>query len=297
MEGQYSHENPLQLMSFAFGGTASDASHSYHHDPNYKYAMAAGRNQIPSVCIPPSQWIHCQETSPGSVEHIMERSVTEISRDMSYYNAIVPFGFKHTESSVGMDVGKVGGSVVFQEVKYARPQNEGSMKTFTDAEYQLHAQGRKSYELHSRALVAAPTLLSKPLNRASRRRATVSGADQARRKRIAERLHALHDLLPYHKEGNRASQLDDIIDHIKYLQLQIKDLSRSRLGGEPTTDPFVFLEGYGHYILHEQMLNEPLEEMMGTLLELNPSAASRLLESRGLFAMPVYMVEGIHQAM
>ncbi|KAH7858192.1 hypothetical protein Vadar_021122 [Vaccinium darrowii] len=77
-------------MSFAFGGTASDASHSNQGDPNHKYVMAAGREQIPPVCIPLSQWINCQETSPGSVEHIIERSVTEISRGMSYHNAIVP---------------------------------------------------------------------------------------------------------------------------------------------------------------------------------------------------------------
>lgn len=57
------------------------------------------------------------------------------------------------------------------------------------------------------------------------------------------------------------------------------------------------LQGYGHYILREQMLNEPLEEMMGKLLEVNPSAASRLLESRGLVIMPTNLVEGLHQAM
>ncbi|KAG5567597.1 hypothetical protein RHGRI_002965 [Rhododendron griersonianum] len=305
MEGKYGHENPLQLMSSAFGGTSNDASDSYQGNPNHKYVTADGKNHIPPVPFPLSQWIHCQETSPGSVEFITERSVTEISREMSYHNAIVPSG--------GMDVWKVGGDAVLQEVKYARPQNWPPMNSFTDAEYQLHAQGQESNELHSRASVAAPAFLAKPHNHASRRRASVTATatDRARRMRITERHHALNKLLPRHKEGSKASQLDDITDYIKYLQLQIKvcfhynvvayhhlkDLSRSRLGGEPTTDPFVFLEGYGHYILHEQMLNEPLEEMMGKLLEVNPSAASRLLESRGLVIMPTNLVEGLHQAM
>ncbi|KAL6970819.1 hypothetical protein U1Q18_022249 [Sarracenia purpurea var. burkii] len=75
------------------------------------------------------------------------------------------------------------------------------------------------------------------------------------------------------------------------------DLSQSRLGGEATTDPFIFLEGYGHYLLHEQMLNEPLEEIMGKLLEVNPSAATQLLESRGLAIMPMDLVDPLlHQA-
>ncbi|KAI8574555.1 hypothetical protein RHMOL_Rhmol01G0363800 [Rhododendron molle] len=292
MEGKYNHENSLQLMSSAFGGTSNDASDSYQGNPNHKYVTADGKNHIPPVPFPPSQWIHCQETSPGSVEFNTERSVTEISREMSYHNAIVPFG--------GMDVWKVGGNAVLQEVKCARPQNWPPMNSFADAEYQLHAQGQESNELHSRASVAAPAFLAKPHNHASRRRASITATDRARRMRITERHHALNELLPRHKEvihGSKASQLDDITDYIKYLQLQIKDLSRSRLGGEPTSDPFVFLEGYGHYILHEQMLNEPLEEMMGKLLEVNPSAASRLLESRGLVIMPTTLVEGLHQAM
>lgn len=99
MEGKYGHENPLQLMSSAVGGTSNDASDSYQGNPNHKYVTADGKNHIPPVPFPLSQWIHCQETSPGSIEFITERSVTEISREMSYHNAIVPFG--------GMDVWKV----------------------------------------------------------------------------------------------------------------------------------------------------------------------------------------------
>ena len=55
------------------------------------------------------------------------------------------------------------------------------------------------------------------------------------------------------------------------------------------------LQGYGHYVLHEQMINEPLEEMMGKLLEINPSAATHLLESRGLYMMPRSLVDGLHR--
>ncbi|KAE8693773.1 transcription factor TT8-like [Hibiscus syriacus] len=94
----------------------------------------------------------------------------------------------------------------------------------------------------------------------------------------------------------QANALDDVIDYVKFLQLQIKELSLSRLGGEPTSNPLVFFEGYGHYVLHEQMINEPLEEMMGKLLEINPSAASQLLESRGLHMMPRALIDGLNRS-
>lgn len=53
------------------------------------------------------------------------------------------------------------------------------------------------------------------------------------------------------------------------------------------------LQGYGHYVIHEQMINEPLDEMMGTLLEINPSAAAQLLESKGLYMIPNALVNSL----
>ncbi|KAL6978498.1 hypothetical protein U1Q18_020166 [Sarracenia purpurea var. burkii] len=262
MEGQCGHENSLQLMPFAFGGNISDVSHSYQDNPDSQYVvMAAGKNQIPHVPLPLSHWIHCQQTSPDYVKYIAENGVTEIQKEMPYHNPGMEFSFNPAEPSVGMDFWK----------------------------------GQASNQSHSRVAVATPVFSPRQHNHISRRRATA--ADRSRKLRIAERLDALQELLPHPKEGDKASLLDDIIDHVKYLQLQIKDLSRSRLGGEATTDPFIFLEGYGHYLLHEQMLNEPLEEMMGKLLEVNPSAATQLLESRGLAIMPMDLADPLlHQA-
>lgn len=45
------------------------------------------------------------------------------------------------------------------------------------------------------------------------------------------------------------------------------------------------------------MLNEPLEEMMGKLVEENPAAAAQLLESKGLFMLPLSLAEDLRQAM
>lgn len=41
------------------------------------------------------------------------------------------------------------------------------------------------------------------------------------------------------------------------------------------------------------MINEPLEEMMGKLLEENPLAAVQLLELRGLYLMPIDLTNGL----
>ncbi|XLU46151.1 hypothetical protein S245_040965 [Arachis hypogaea] len=97
-------------------------------------------------------------------------------------------------------------------------------------------------------------------------------------------------------DGSQAYILDDIIDHVKYLQLQLKELSGSRLQAESTAIPLVFHEGYGHYI-DQQKLNEPLEEMMGKLLEENPASASQLLENNGLVLLPMELVQDLYQSM
>lgn len=107
---------------------------------------------------------------------------------------------------------------------------------------------------------------------------------------VNQRVQALRELLPTMSKDKRniqESTVQDAIDHIKYLQLQLKELTRSRLGGETSSDPLKFFEGYGHYHPHGEMLDEPLEEILGNLFEENSAAASKLLESKGLYMLPM----------
>ncbi|XP_038681832.1 bHLH transcription factor RHL1 isoform X2 [Tripterygium wilfordii] len=182
-----------------------------------------------------------------------------------------------------------------QRKKFASPRNQRQNQTLTSR--RQHAKGNESnfsQFLPRETDAVGGGLKLKPHCSLKNQRATIT--DRLRRLRVAERLKALQDQLPHPAEGSQASVLTEIIDHIKYLQFKLKDLSRSKLGGEPTYARFIFLEGYGHYVLHENMMNEPLEEMMGKLLEADRSMATLLLESRGLYVMPMATAEGSSQA-
>ncbi|KAK1437272.1 hypothetical protein QVD17_03062 [Tagetes erecta] len=120
----------------------------------------------------------------------------------------------------------------------------------------------------------------------SRRKA--SEVNRRRRTRVAAALDALEDLLPHSKEGNKTNVVDDCIYYIKHLQLYMRELSRNRLGGEPTSSHLLYLEGYGHYLVRENsdIGAHAHQDMLGKLFEANPSEVTKLLESRDLFMMP-----------
>ncbi|RZC53208.1 hypothetical protein C5167_012064 [Papaver somniferum] len=132
--------------------------------------------------------------------------------------------------------------------------------------------------------VAVPSYCSKQrINYVNRK------SGRIRRARITERFKSLQEILPNSDQANRDDLMDDIIDYVKYLQLQIKSLSQSTLEDE-TADhsPFINLEGFGHY-LHNQgtLVSEPLEDMVGMLMQVNKPAFTQLLESRGLYVKPM----------
>ncbi|XP_056850662.1 transcription factor LRL3-like [Raphanus sativus] len=80
---------------------------------------------------------------------------------------------------------------------------------------------------------SAPVARQKPRVRARRGQATDphSIAERLRRERIAERMKSLQELVPNTNKTDKASMLDEIIEYVRFLQLQVKVLSVSRLGG------------------------------------------------------------------
>ncbi|CAN6806642.1 unnamed protein product [Brassica oleracea] len=89
-----------------------------------------------------------------------------------------------------------------------------------------HAQGTVS------TTTSPPVARQKPRVRARRGQATDphSIAERLRRERIAERMKSLQELVPNTNKTDKASMLDEIIEYVRFLQLQVKVLSMSRLG-------------------------------------------------------------------
>ncbi|KAL3517554.1 hypothetical protein ACH5RR_020143 [Cinchona calisaya] len=256
--------------TLAFGGSSSSSNPSCCFQEE-----AADQNHYFSNETTLHPWLYCQQTPQNYIEFLAENGASQFQKGLPFSsNSPGPSGFTTPETS-------------FHMVGHKRPYTEGEPmhNNLSGSVYQIPSQN--SNEGYSPAATGFPSTVpgcSTPKHRAAL-------ADRRRRLRISQGLDALQELLPHSTEGRKASVLDDSIDLIKYLQFQVKELSQSRLGGESSSTPFILLEGYGHYLLHDQMQNEPLEEMMGKLLEVNPLAATQLLESRGLLMMPMALAE------
>ncbi|KAG6548091.1 hypothetical protein Mapa_010371 [Marchantia paleacea] len=161
---------------------------------------------------------------------------------------------------------------------------------------------------HSNSGVA---VAARPRVRARRGQATDphSIAERLRRERIAERMKALQELVPNSNKTDKASMLDEIIEYVKFLQLQVKVLSMSRLGGAGAVAPLVAdlpseVVGPSSYVsatigrsngapgpsqdglaLTERQVARLMEEDMGS--------AMQYLQSKGLCLMPISLATAI----
>ncbi|XP_059299807.1 transcription factor LRL2-like isoform X1 [Lycium ferocissimum] len=271
---------PNALAQWAFLGSTSDSCYLQGHELNNQYTAGVGIDGIHYVPVPSPQWIHDKQTPQNYVEYLAENVVSEVQVDASAEAS----GFRLVDGSADM--------ISQEQIRYSRPYYEGlPLNCSIGSKHQTRKPRGDVRHASGPCSEASAAGSSNPSKSSRNSRAALS--DKRRRMRIAERIDALGGLFSCSKQVGTASLMEEIIDNVKYLQFQMKDLSRSRLGGEPTSIPFVFLEGCGHYILDDQQI-EPLEETMGKLLEVNPSMATQLLESKGLFVMPMALAEGLH---
>ncbi|MED6162304.1 hypothetical protein PIB30_069107 [Stylosanthes scabra] len=307
-------------MSFTSGGTSCHVTGSAaEDDPNMQDAVATEEGSG-------SQWSFLPKPSHHNyVQYLTESSAYLPKTEDMIGSNYAALGFGNDANGTNMnffcnDPGKAYGFKIevhssnevdiAKQVGYWRPvesevQQEAMQFENTQHHHPLYLESTASWtsetigdnpnvsRLDPSIMAGTPSFLPKPgCSSISKQKAS----DRQRRQRISDNLKALHDLLPNQAEGSQAYILDDIIDHVKYLQLQLKELSGRRLQAESTAIPLVFHEqGYGHYI-DQQKLNEPLEEMMGKLLEENPASASQLLESNGLVLLPMDLVQDLHQS-
>ncbi|KAL5561649.1 hypothetical protein UlMin_031396 [Ulmus minor] len=261
-------------------------------DPNQHILMAAGRSWSQTDALHLPWWIQSTEPSLNYVKFLAESSAfTPRARE----DMLESLPSQVSSTYPGSGVAELQRDMSFNPLAQAC----GSKSTHIDA-WKNHTSLTQSSNLDNHNEVssvpiqcgraASPGSQSQP--RSNELKQKTVATDRQRRVRIAERVHALQELLPHSSQGCQASVLDDFIDHVKFLQLQIKDIYKSRLTGEATNEHIIFREGYGHFSCSQQMFNEPLEEMMGKLLELNPLAAMELLEMKGLLIVPIDLIEG-----
>ncbi|XVF48431.1 hypothetical protein PTKIN_Ptkin03bG0189600 [Pterospermum kingtungense] len=142
-------------------------------------------------------------------------------------------------------------------------------------------------------------------------------AERLRRERIAERMKALQELVPNANKTDKASMLDEIIDYVKFLQLQVKVLSMSRLGGAAAVAPLVSdipSEGGGDCVQtsanggslprnsngnQTSSANDSLtvtEHQVAKLMEEDMGSAMQYLQGKGLCLMPISLATAISTA-
>ncbi|GMY20874.1 transcription factor UNE12-like [Fagus crenata] len=146
----------------------------------------------------------------------------------------------------------------------------------------------------------------RPRVRARRGQATDphSIAERLRRERIAERMKALQELVPSANKTDRAAMLDEIVDYVKFLRLQVKVLSMSRLGGAGAVAQLVAdvplssvegedIEGGTNQQAWEKWSNDGTEQQVAKLMEEDMGAAMQFLQSKALCIMPISLASAI----
>lgn len=135
-------------------------------------------------------------------------------------------------------------------------------------------------------------------------------AERLRRERIAERMKALQELVPNANKTDKASMLDEIIDYVKFLQLQVKVLSMSRLGGAAAVAPLVAdmsseggrgegnvgRVGNGTTSSSNNDTMTVTEQQVAKLMEEDMGSAMQYLQGKGLCLMPISLATAISTA-
>nr|CAB3497856.1 unnamed protein product [Digitaria exilis] len=146
----------------------------------------------------------------------------------------------------------------------------------------------------------------RPKVRARRGQATDphSIAERLRRERIAERMRALQELVPNTNKTDRAAMLDEILDYVKFLRLQVKVLSMSRLGGAGAVAQLVAdiplsfkgeaSDSGSKQQIWEKWSTDGTERQVAKLMEDDIGAAMQFLQSKALCMMPISLAMAIY---
>ncbi|KAL0741223.1 hypothetical protein Bca4012_082736 [Brassica carinata] len=189
------------------------------------------------------------------------------------------------------------------------PQGLGGGPMHQQGQTQRQPQQQASASTDTGGTAASPSQ-SRTKVRARRGQATDphSIAERLRRERIAERMKALQELVPNGNKTDKASMLDEIIDYVKFLQLQVKVLSMSRLGGAASVSSQISEAGGSHGNAPSAVAggNQPngnsndgltmTEHQVAKLMEEDMGSAMQYLQGKGLCLMPISLATAISTA-
>uniref|UniRef100_A0A1J3E5H4 Transcription factor UNE12 n=1 Tax=Noccaea caerulescens TaxID=107243 RepID=A0A1J3E5H4_NOCCA len=219
-----------------------------------------------------------------------------------FHNQMFPLG-------LSLDQGKGPG--------FLRPEGgHGSGKRFSDDVVDNRCSSMKPVFHGQPMQQPAPPAPHQPTSirprvRARRGQATDphSIAERLRRERIAERIRALQELVPTVNKTDRAAMIDEIVDYVKFLRLQVKVLSMSRLGGAGAVAPLVTDMPLSSSVedetsdggrtpqpAWEKWSNDGTERQVAKLMEENVGAAMQLLQSKALCMMPISLAMAIYHS-
>ncbi|KAG2286350.1 hypothetical protein Bca4012_033096 [Brassica carinata] len=189
------------------------------------------------------------------------------------------------------------------------PQGSGGGPMHQQGQTQRQPQQQASASTDTGGTAVSPSQ-SRTKVRARRGQATDphSIAERLRRERIAERMKALQELVPNGNKTDKASMLDEIIDYVKFLQLQVKVLSMSRLGGAAYVSSQSSEAGGSHGSASSAVAggNQPTgnsndgltmtEHQVAKLMEEDMGSAMQYLQGKGLCLMPISLATAISTA-
>ncbi|XP_068663811.1 transcription factor LRL1-like isoform X2 [Aristolochia californica] len=194
-----------------------------------------------------------------------------------------------------------GPSITLTRAAALQPQNQLSQSVEANAIKHFTNQSSVSQ-------LQSPPAGSKPRVRARRGQATDphSIAERLRREKIAERMKNLQELVPNSNKTDKASMLDEIIEYVKFLQLQVKVLTMSRLGAAGAVVPLITdvqQEGSNSLLLSASLGQGPdladspdniaFEQEVVKLMESNVTSAMQFLQTKGLCLMPIALAAAI----
>lgn len=214
-------------------------------------------DQMLSSALPPCSWPEIAAEAPPDALHFPYDSAamlatklrqSQISGSAAAASALLPFPLSLAAAGDSCDSPTFLDPSSFSS---PNPGEESAVQAFFNGLEGSSNQVQRFNHPQSQSFGVAPAPTgpagvgapAQPKQRVRARRGQATDphsiAERLRRERIAERMKSLQELVPNANKTDKASMLDEIIDYVKFLQLQVKVLSMSRLGGATAVAPLV----------------------------------------------------------